>query len=1278
MSKHDDYIQEIANDLIEQIKNNNAVWQKPWQGTEHLLPVNHQGKPYSGINVLRLLLKAQKQGYGDNRWFTYNNAKEQGGQVKRGEKATSITFYVTTERIDKTDANGKVVLDEKGKPIKEEVKLDRPKVVTYNLFNAQQIDGLPPRPIPPKLEAWERHAKAEAIIRGIEKQGLTIVHQASDRAYYSPQDDRIVMPERSQFATADLYYATLLHEIGHATGHESRLNRDLSGGFGSQNYAKEELRAEISSMIIGQQLQIGHDPSQHHAYLQSWVKAIEEDPKEIFRAVKDADKISDYVMGLGEELEVKAEYQNDFEKKIDDVINHNPLDGAKIVIGNTPEVFKMLGVDDKPVYIHRKTILKDAIKKHNVTAEDLKQLPKQLESPIAIMNSSNNSSNPNAYVVLTSLVEYEKNKEKPIIIALDVITNKGAIEVTSVYGRRQSQLENDLANTIYWNKEKGQKFVDNFGYQLPPSLSNLTDLPSDIKTNDDLSQYILQKNSNTSQTTEQKTMKTYQSKYTDEQLSQFSQFLNGEPITAVSSGQIKRDENGKVIANAKEYMQQWLAENRPDGIFHHPQIGDVNLFARGVKDSISHYGADVHVNALPTVPYVLENSVVIDKSSDKGGKNIENYILASPIKIDDENHYAVVRLKKELDKDKNPKFYIVSAETETEAQKNTALALETRSTHDGYIAGGKNRLLNILHETLAEVKAWENKNQTKKLNPNTAQDKTYLYVPYEDKDRAKQLGAKWDKEVGSWYAPIGSDLTKFSEWRNPPIQNSKSHEQEFGEFLSSMGADVQGMPIMDGRWHRVHIDGDKGKTKNANYVGWLDGGKPRGYFKNFKTGETATWVTQQKNIQVKSLAEIEKIRAKADEQQQAIYDKTAYFAKQVFDVAPIANNHPYLTKKGVQAHNLRLVPDPSQIPTDSNIKIAHDGRQAKAMRENFKESGQNFTVLTKGDLLIPAFDKDGKLTTFQTISSNTNNFKSYLKDGQKSGSYLILGEIKDGEPVLIAEGYATGATLHEQLNRPVIVAFDSGNLMNTALAVREKLPNSNIYLMADNDHQTEKQRMAKGYTSNLNSGIEKATEASRAIGGYVIAPTFSPNDEGSDFNDLYKTYGFHVFKEQIKKRVYEIKGIETDRPVLQSAQSTQNQEQQHDPRTQEPNPRTTQTVSRHDSSRATTSHEHSLDTQRVDDRGGESPERKLFTSEPRLFGQPELIEKVNQHPTLSQSDKQNIAKWADWLCQTYQDSPDFIAKKINDLNDKIPDIANGKFTLPNFTDFQRQKEMERD
>ncbi len=285
------FSEQVAVKLIEQLKAGTAPWQRPWDGNiQNFMPYNPTtGKRYKGINALWLLSQERE----DSRWLTYNQAQAQGAQVKKGEKGSVIQYWKFTDEIIRRDNQGTVLLDSEGKPIKDSVKLERPKVFHSVVFNAGQIDGLPEAPV---LEReWEPIDRAEALLTA---SGAQIRYVAGDSAFYSPSHDFIQLPLREQFKSADRFFATALHELGHWSGHESRLNRDLIHPFGSVAYAKEELRAEIASMMLGSELGIGHDVGQHAAYVDSWIKVLEDDHLEIFRAAADAEKIQAYLFSL--------------------------------------------------------------------------------------------------------------------------------------------------------------------------------------------------------------------------------------------------------------------------------------------------------------------------------------------------------------------------------------------------------------------------------------------------------------------------------------------------------------------------------------------------------------------------------------------------------------------------------------------------------------------------------------------------------------------------------------------------------------------------------------------------------------------------------------------------------------------------------------------------------------------------------------------------------------------------------------------------------------------
>ena len=299
MSKQQGYYPRFADDIIARIKDGTAPWQKPWQPGERWMPQNlASSRPYTAGNSLYLAVAAEERGFADHRWATYRQIKALGGHVRKGEHGEQVVFFARAKRLVERDQAGKPKLDAQGNRSYRTEPMTRPVWRTFTVFNAEQTAGLALDKASSNRPAWHPHRVAEAVL---EASGVPIRHKPGDRAFYNLKRDEIVLPQRAQFPSADHYYQTALHELGHSTGHPDRMKREtliegIKTGFGSPAYAREELRAEIGAMMTGDRLGTGHDPARGAAYVEGWVQALEEDPHEIHRAAADAQRISNYVI----------------------------------------------------------------------------------------------------------------------------------------------------------------------------------------------------------------------------------------------------------------------------------------------------------------------------------------------------------------------------------------------------------------------------------------------------------------------------------------------------------------------------------------------------------------------------------------------------------------------------------------------------------------------------------------------------------------------------------------------------------------------------------------------------------------------------------------------------------------------------------------------------------------------------------------------------------------------------------------------------------------------
>jgi antirestriction protein ArdC len=291
-TKTDELFEGIVLKLISTIESgNHGEWTKPWTT---LMGANGLGinakteKAYRGFNQFILLMTTAMEGYGQNVWATYKQYQALGGQVRKGETGVQLVKWGRTYSCDECDHKGKYPC---GTPDHESSV--RMWASPFTVFNIAQQDGFEIE-LPDLGTGPERIEAVEKFIAGT---GAEITWVAQNRAYYNRLDDKITLPLVEQFDSPQGYYGTALHELTHWTGAEHRLDRPKGKVFGDESYAGEELVAELGSTFLSARFGVETDPHPEHAnYLASWLKALKEDPRALYRAAAAAQQAVEFLL----------------------------------------------------------------------------------------------------------------------------------------------------------------------------------------------------------------------------------------------------------------------------------------------------------------------------------------------------------------------------------------------------------------------------------------------------------------------------------------------------------------------------------------------------------------------------------------------------------------------------------------------------------------------------------------------------------------------------------------------------------------------------------------------------------------------------------------------------------------------------------------------------------------------------------------------------------------------------------------------------------------------
>ena len=295
---------QIVDEVIKNLESGVGLWQPGWSMPS--VPESAiTGKKYRGVNNFLLSIISMQRQYSDPRWATFNQIKDKNWSFKTDEEGrslgkgagVSIEYFEMRDKETGKPFDRKVLdgltAEEKEDYIKDHV---RPIRKYYTVFNGDVIEGIPAIE-KREINANDKVERVENLLSFWSENEAKIIYGGQD-AYYRISADEIHLPDRERFFSMQEFYSTALHELGHSTGHESRLNRNIENLFGTPDYALEELRAEIASMFIEQDLEIQVDAEHkrnNSAYIAAWKKEIKDNPNALFTAITDADKIAKYV-----------------------------------------------------------------------------------------------------------------------------------------------------------------------------------------------------------------------------------------------------------------------------------------------------------------------------------------------------------------------------------------------------------------------------------------------------------------------------------------------------------------------------------------------------------------------------------------------------------------------------------------------------------------------------------------------------------------------------------------------------------------------------------------------------------------------------------------------------------------------------------------------------------------------------------------------------------------------------------------------------------------------
>lgn len=1045
----DDFISEI----IEAVRNNTAPWQQSWP-SGLIAPYNAvKGNAYSGRNAVRLFFQGLRRGYTDPRWATAHQIKEMQGHIRKGEKGTGILYY-----------GQRIVIEDDGTEKMLGV------VRHYYVFNIEQTN----------LPVLQREALREVTPDLPAFAELLAIHNpkmALGEPMYDPNTDTIHMLDKGAFTNDGEYYSAFFHEMGHWTGHESRLNRDLTHPFGTAGYAREELVAELSSFMLSLEHGLPFSSKQSHAYLQGWAERTGQELEDALRqGFKDATAAKNFIDAPLRERQQEREQQ---------------------VVLTTP----MTSPEETPQIAEERTGA-------DVFREELEQL--RLSEDFSFTTETLPNGRAIARIYL---------RDYPEELMVDKLEpDKGGGYLAFFRGQRQEAQElktlmtemTAAMSSAFAAEQAAETGERKEAEKLPPGgkrvvrtyLTRSGQIGAEVREHDDY---------------EGGTYYSYSGKWgagsmsTEEMAKEEAKWRATRRGFTVVEGKVDPAEIGKPSATrptSERPAEQELAIGQDDK----PTAPEAEQATPAAEQSTEPAAPEAEratpaaeQSAEPAAPEAEQAAPVAEQSTEAAVPEAGQVAPAA-----EQSAEAAVPEAEQATPEAEQSAEPVTPETEqatlTAAQSTATAAPEveqaapaahkpdvretsattttsktSKSADDAvvraYVAERFDKLFRRAYDEQAMVAEVM---ETQRV---------YLAVSWDERHEAKALGAKWDGKKSCWYAPNKSLLPPLQKFNRQPSDYQRAGSGDSLEDLramaASMGLDVERFDTTPNVWHRVPVEGRR-TTIDGAYKIWQNAdGVTGATIKNLVTGETRAWSDRGARRDpvpdiVQRAAQLnreEQIQAQ-DQVRAQLNIMRGQDALAAYKMLPDARgDEPYFARKHMtSSHGIKRLEDGTMvIPLINGERV---GEWADTPKDRYLG-----------------------LVSLQTIAPDGT--KMLMKQAAKSGAYFPIGSpAARAVPthIVLAEGIATAEAAHQILaggDRRVlaVAAIDAGNLVHVASTLQQMFPAAKKIIAVDNDLGTEQKH-------GKNSGIVAARAVAAKHPEYALAIPEPIDGKNTDWNDV--------------------------------------------------------------------------------------------------------------------------------------------------------------------------------